>query len=239
MLDRPCPLSPARFVAVLPLAIVVVGCAGQAPAPRAADQIGAADRFEVQRGDDALLSTRVTATAVAGGRVSFGRYAEEGGIALRGRAYGRGVNVTVARGRAVGLLGTKPVDLTVSREGSALHYTGLVGGNPSSFWVSRREIRGTIGACGYELNWSGAAYVGTSGCGNAQRMTSVVVPTLFARWSTAEVGAALGILLSVPSANRRIDVPDRSPYPEMPPPVWIREPAGYLSPPRGKVHRRG
>jgi hypothetical protein len=221
------PAFRAGYVALLPFALLMVGCGSAASEVHAVSPTAAAERLAVEANGDPLTGEQVRAVDIHGNHASFGRYAEQDGLALRGLSYGRGVNITVARDRAVGLLGRAPVDLTVSREGDDLHYTGLIGGNPSSFWVNKRAIRGTIGSCGYDLQWSGEAYEGASGCGRAERMTSFVLPMAFASWDPAELGAALGIILDVPAADGRVQ-------PEPPPvassPLPARHDAGAKAP---------
>jgi hypothetical protein len=183
----------SRAALALPLVLVAAGC-GDAPGANAPE--ASADHLSVHTDRGGFVSALVTAREVSGQDVSFGRYTEDDGRFVRGTAFGRPVYLTVEPDRTVGTFGTQPFQLHVEPAAAGLHFTGTVAGKPSDFWFGPREIRGTVGACGYELSFVAGAYQGSSGCASSPRMTSVEVPVSLSKWSPPELGAALAIFLS-------------------------------------------
>lgn len=188
--------TPVRSRAALAFALLAVaaGC-GDFPGANA-PEASAGDHLSLHTDRGGFVSALVTAREVSGQDVSFGRYAEPDGRFVRGTAFGRPVYLSVEANRTVGSFGNQPFHLDVEPRADALHFTGVVNGRPSDFWFGPREIHGTVGACGYELERVGDAYQGSSGCARSPRMTSVEVPASLSRWSPPELGAALAILSS-------------------------------------------
>jgi len=106
----------------------------------------------------------------------------------------------VADKKATGILGTGPLDIiTEHREGQGSHQRPR----------RRHDLRlrgqhegpqSKIGQCLYDLNWNGKAYEGTRGCGNSAEPVTVSVPTTLGKWSDAELGVCLGLLMGKPSS---------------------------------------
>jgi hypothetical protein len=136
---------------------------------------------------------------ITGPEVSVTRYTTAADHAIRGTAFGSPVDVAVADKKATGILGTGPLDITTEHREGKVHISGLVGGTTSDFEVNMKVLKGKIGECLYDLNWTGKSYEGTRGCGNSAEPVSVSVPTTLGKWSDAELGVTLGLLMGKPS----------------------------------------
>jgi hypothetical protein len=104
------------------------------------------------------------------------------------------VNGTQIRGRVAG----DAFDLTLTADGDETRATGLTRGMPSTFWLSPRRIRGTIGECRFDLIWGAGNYTGGRTCGARSETVTWRIPAALATWSESEV-AALLVILSTPS----------------------------------------
>jgi hypothetical protein len=146
-------------------------------------------------GGDALV-LRVTATRVTGADVSLEQFCEEGGTAIRGRAFGRPVNVDVNEDRVTGLAGGHPIDLEVSVHGPGLHLEGTVAGAPARFAIGPHAAQGTLGRCSYELARAGSGYEGRRSCGGPSAHTWLRLPTALDGWGDDARATVLALLLS-------------------------------------------
>ena len=86
-------------------------------------------------------------------------------------------------------------DLTLEPDGSEMRATGLIGGQPSTFWMSPQKIRGSIGPCQFELVWSADNYAGARSCGPMSDVVQLQLPAALASWSNPEVAALLAIFV--------------------------------------------
>jgi len=157
---------------------------------------------QVSEGAFLLQAGRGSFTVEVDGRgmlapeVNVGRYTSPDDRAMRGTAFSRPVNLAIEGGRVSGLVGTTPVQLTVTRESGALRARGLIRGRLSDFTLGEGRLNGQIGACGYDLAWTArAGYEGARSCGGLPENATVRIPAELTRWSDAEVAAALAILL--------------------------------------------
>jgi hypothetical protein len=148
------------------------------------------------RTDGGAVVVRVGDAEIVGSDVSLGRFAEAEGTAIRGRAFGRPVNLDATDGRVAGLFGGRPVDLSVARHGGALHVEGLSRGEPTSFVLGPRVLQGRVGRCSYELQRRGElGYEGRRSCGGPTERVTLRIPTMLACWSDEARAASLAILL--------------------------------------------
>jgi hypothetical protein len=108
------------------------------------------------------LTARVTESGLSSPQLQLGITDD----ALRGRAFGRTVNVTLKDDRIGGIYGAGPVNLKVTENGDTLEARGTFGGQITNFKVSPKELSGTVGRCSYELKASQEdRYQGWRSCG--------------------------------------------------------------------------
>lgn len=96
----------------------------------------------------------------------------------------------------LGRVGGDSFDLTLQPDGNETRVTGLVGGLPSTFWMSPARIRGSIGACSFDLVWGAGTYSGARTCGPQSDTATVLFPPALASWSDPEVASLLAILVT-------------------------------------------
>jgi hypothetical protein len=130
-------------------------------------------------------------------RINVGRYMDADDRAIRGEAFGQWLDLKVNGDRVHGVFdGTSPLDLTATREGQTLRVRGLVRGTPSDFRVDEKQLAGVIGRCGYNLRGVGGhIFEGVVNCRGMDSLIMVKIPAELTRWTDAELGAALGMLL--------------------------------------------
>lgn len=150
--------------------------------------------LRTDRGSTIVL--RADGREVVGASVSLERFAEPEGNALRGRVQGQVVHLETGPGHVTGLLGTRPVDLTVAAHGDALRFDGVVGGEQSHFAMGSRAARGRVGRCSYELTRSGPGYEGRRSCGGPTAHVWMRIPTVLDQWQPEERAAVLAVLLA-------------------------------------------
>jgi hypothetical protein len=149
------------------------------------------------------IAAQVTDSSILGsdmrlGRyVNLGRYLDADDRSIRGVAFGQWVDLKVEGDRVHGVLdGTIPLDITAAREDGALHVRGLVRGFPADFRFDEERLAGAFGRCSYELAaMGGHVYQGALHCKGFDHLVLVKVPPELSRWTDAETGAALGLLL--------------------------------------------
>ena len=139
---------------------------------------------------------------ITGPNVIVTRYQTATDHALRGKAFGKAVDVAIDGKKATGIFGSGPMDLASSRGEGKIHISGLVNGAMTDFDVNMKILKGRIGQCVYDLNWNGKAYEGTRGCGENAEPVTVYVPTTLGKWSDAELGACLGVLMGQPENSQ-------------------------------------
>ncbi len=192
-----------KAVLSMVLAILAAGCElepADYPPPPDWDQPDSVESarvedFVLRTGRGRVVGAQITESHITGGDVSLGRYATPDDHAVRGSALGYIVNLDIEGDRVNGLIGSTPVDLTVRREGGALHARGLVRGFVSDFRLSEGRLVGTVGRCSYDLTHTGTAYEGTRSCRSPLEIVWLKLPLAFQSWSPAEQGAALSALL--------------------------------------------
>jgi hypothetical protein len=149
------------------------------------------------------IAAQITDSSIVGfdmhlGRyVNLGRYLDPEDRSIRGVAFGQRVDLKVEGERVHGVLdGTIPLDVTATREDGSLHVRGLVRGFPADFRLDDDRLAGTFGRCSYALDaMPGQVYQGALHCKGFDRLVLVKVPPELTRWTDAEMGAALGLLL--------------------------------------------
>ncbi|MEP7123904.1 MAG: hypothetical protein ABJE95_23450 [Byssovorax sp.] len=187
---------------------------GATPADAAnADKTG---HFVVRAPGGSVVEVLIDNDNITGPDVSVTRYKTASEHAIRGTAFGSPVDVAVADKKATGILGTGPLDISTEHREGKVHVTGLVGGATSDFEVNMKVLKGKIGACLYDLSWTGKSYEGTRGCGSSAEPVSVSVPTTLGKWSDPELGVCLGLLMGQASAPGMSGVTMRSTNPHQP-----------------------
>jgi hypothetical protein len=120
--------------------------------------------------------------------------------AVRGRAFGRVVNLDLNTDKVSGIVGGQPTDLKLTpQSGGGLKAVGMLGGSLSNFKVTPKEISGTVGRCSYELRFTGNRYDGWRSCnGRIENPVSLELPETLAQGNNAQVAATLGLILGTP-----------------------------------------
>ena len=97
----------------------------------------------------------------------------------------------------VGRFAYDSYDLTLLPDGSETRATGLIRGQPTTFWMSPQKIRGTVGECRFDFVWGAGSYTGARTCGPlGQENVTLLVPAALASWSDPEVAALLTLVVS-------------------------------------------
>jgi hypothetical protein len=120
--------------------------------------------------------------------------------ALRGRAYGEVVNLSIDEDTVGGLVGALPTRLELSpRKGGGLEVTGTLGGDLTRFTLSPQKLSGTVGDCSYELRFTGSRYEGHRSCGGRiENPVFLELPATLAQAGNGPVVATLGLILDSP-----------------------------------------
>jgi len=102
------------------------------------------------------------------------------------------VELQLKSNEIVGRFAGDSYDLTLMPDGNETRATGLVRGQPTTFWLSPQKIRGNIGSCRFDLVWGAGRYTGARTCGPlGQESVSLLVPAALASWSDPEAAALL------------------------------------------------
>jgi hypothetical protein len=177
--------------------------AGAPPAggasPADMGKAGSPGHFVLRAPGSSVVEVLIENDNITGPEVTVTRYPAPD-HALRGTAFGSPIDVAISDKKATGILGTGPLDITTEHREGKVHISGLVGGTTSDFEVNMKVLKGKIGQCLYDLNWNGKAYEGTRGCGNSAEPVTVSVPTTLGKWTDAELGVTLGLLMGRPSS---------------------------------------
>jgi hypothetical protein len=166
------------------------------PEPESAAPADRGDTFSLWTDAGRAVVARVSACEVSSADVRLSRYRTSSGSAIRGTAFGQPVNVDTSAEEVTGLIGTTPLDLTVTREDGGLRLTGLVRGAPSDFRLDARGAQGTLGACSYELSRADLTYEGRRSCGGSPEGVTLRLPRSLGTWSDEARAALLAVLLS-------------------------------------------
>jgi hypothetical protein len=117
---------------------------------------------------------------------------------LRGRAFGRPVDLTLKQDQnsITGMYGMSPVNLRLKNNGVAIQANGMFAGQLSNLKLSKEELSGTVGRCSYQLKAKDQQYEGSRSCGfGLENPVSVSIPPALAQ-SNEQVIAALSVLLA-------------------------------------------
>jgi hypothetical protein len=148
------------------------------------------------RTDRGAVVLRVSEAEITGPDVSLARVREDEGSALRGKAFGQVVSLSAGGGQVTGLVGTRPVSLTVERIHGALHLEGVIGGEPARFAIGPHAARGRVGRRDYDLAFAGERYEGRRATSGGTERALLALPPSLASWSDEERAAVLAILLA-------------------------------------------
>jgi len=187
-----------RRSSLLVLVLVLAGCA-TTPVPSAAPGwkllSASPDVTEIQfQTTDNLNRATVTDTGARGPFVNLTR--DQGRITGTVRV-DRPVELQLREGgrEMVGRFAGDAFDLTVMPDGEEFRVQGFVRGDPTTFWLSPRRMRGNVGSCQFDLVWGAGRYTGSRTCGPlSQESLSVLVPAALASWSDPEVASLLAMM---------------------------------------------
>jgi len=148
---------------------------------------------EIQvRSDVHMRRATVTAAAVRGPDLDLQRADGK----LQGTTYiRRPVELRQQGSEIIGQVGSDDWDLRLSQDGTEMRVTGLIGGRPSTFWMSPNRIRGSVGMCVFDLVWSTGLYSGARTCGVASDNVALQFPAVLSGWGDPQVAALFGILV--------------------------------------------
>ncbi len=176
--------------------LVAIGCA-HAPVESAApgwtllNATPGSEELQV-RSDVHMRRATVTGAAVRGPDLDLQRADGK----LQGTTYiRRPVELQQRGNEIIGQVGSDDWDLRLSQDGAEMRVTGLIGGRPSTFWMSPKRIRGAVGMCLFDLVWSTGLYAGARTCGVASDNIALQFPAALAAWSDPQVAALFGILV--------------------------------------------
>lgn len=142
-----------------------------------------------------VLEVSINDTEMLGPDVSVSRYVNARETVIRGRMFRTPVDLAVTTGKVAGVIGNGPMQISVTTEGGQVRAQGVIGGRLSDFTFSTQAVRGTFGACSYDLALVGRLYEGHRSCGLGSEEVWMQVPISLGRWTQPEVAASLGILL--------------------------------------------
>jgi hypothetical protein len=95
----------------------------------------------------------------------------------------------------VGRFAGDAFDLTLMPDGEETRATGFIRGDPTTFWLSPKRIRGSVAQCRFDLVWGSGRYTGSRTCGPlSEESISLLVPAALASWSDPEVAALLAMM---------------------------------------------
>ncbi|QQR44958.1 hypothetical protein JKA73_02060 [Myxococcus xanthus] len=116
---------------------------------------------------------------------------------LRGRAFGRPLNLTLDAARIRGIYGSGPVDLRMTQEEGALRAKGTFGGQLTDFQVTPQTFKGDVGRCSYQLKASEEGrYQGWRSClAGLENPVSLSIPPAIGG-DDARLVATLALILS-------------------------------------------
>jgi hypothetical protein len=135
----------------------------------------------------------ITPTGIQGPAHNLGRY--DNGTAIRGRAYGQNVNLTLGDVSADGVVGKTPFNMQVTRTPEGVTANGLIGGHPSTFTFNKARINGAVGRCGYDVRFIGDGYAGPRSCGGNIQQVGITLPPILNTFRDIEVAVDLALLL--------------------------------------------
>ncbi|MFL5348609.1 MAG: hypothetical protein ACJ8AT_27755 [Hyalangium sp.] len=142
------------------------------------------------------ISATVKGDSVASPDVQLYRSSD----AVRGRAFGRVVNLDIEGDQVAGIVGDQPTRLRLNPQaGGGLEAVGMLGGGLSRFKLTPKEFSGTVAACSYELRFTGTRYEGSRACrGKIEAPVYLELPPTLAEGGDAQAVATLGLILGTP-----------------------------------------
>jgi hypothetical protein len=150
----------------------------------------------ILRAGDTVTETRISGHELAGPDVQLS-YTPEG---IRGRAFGRLVDLQWSSKRVEGFYGGDRVDLTITPEpgSNGVVVRGLYGSNLGEIAIRPTGVEGTIGICTYQLKATApgsGSFEGRRSCRSLPEQAAMEVPQSLYRRSSGEVVALLAVLL--------------------------------------------
>jgi hypothetical protein len=107
------------------------------------------------------------------------------------------VDLQVKGNEIVGSFARDSYGLTLVPDGTETRATGLIRGQPATFWMSPKSVRGTVGECRFDFVWGAGRYSGARTCGPlGQENVTLLVPAALASWSDPEAAALLTLVVS-------------------------------------------
>lgn len=181
------------------LSLILLGLAGCAHVPVESSAPGwrllnaSPETEEIQiRSDERIARATVTDAGARGPFLNLRRVPGK----LQGTSgVDRPVALEQKGSEMVGRVAGDSFDLTLQPDGDEVRVTGLVGGFPTTFWLSPAKIRGSIGSCRVELVWTAGMYSGGRTCGPQSDTVSVLFPAALSGWSDPEVASLLAIMV--------------------------------------------
>lgn len=177
------------------LLLVVVACAAAGKPKLQTAATGPEQRFTMS-GAGFQTTALISKEGAQGPQLNLGRY--EDGKAIRGKASGQVLDLTVSGNRAQGIWGPGPLTIDVAEDGEQLKMNGLVAGRTSSWTASPERIEGKIGFCAYDLKRSGEVYVGSRSCAGGISQVTVQFPSTILEWQPINVGILMALAMSTP-----------------------------------------
>ncbi|MDI1432524.1 MULTISPECIES: hypothetical protein [Polyangium] len=155
------------------------------------------NRFAVFSHGREVIGGQVNAGGVLGLDVNLGRYTDADDHALRGRVYGRLVDMRIEGDRVRGLASSLPFELAIAREERVVTARGLVYGRNVEVALSDERARVVLGPCELDLGRRGPVYVGRKRCDGRWQPEEVElqVGRGLSTWSDAERLSALSLML--------------------------------------------
>ena len=188
------PRPPGRGLG-LALLLVAAACAS-APKPTLQTATPGPEQRFTMSGSGFQTSALISREGAQGPQIDLGRY--EDGKAIRGKASGQVINLSVSGSRAQGTWGPGPLTLDVAQDDGQLRMNGLVAGRTSSWTASGERIEGKIGFCAYDLKRSGEVYVGSRSCAGGISPVTVQFPSTILEWQPINIGLLMALLMSTP-----------------------------------------
>ena len=188
------PRPPGR--GLVPALLLVAAACVSAPKPTLQTATPGPEQRFTMSGSGFQTSALISREGAQGPQIDLGRY--EDGNAIRGKASGQVINLSVSGSRAQGTWGPGPLTLDVAQDEGQLRMNGLVAGRTSSWTASGERIEGKIGFCAYDLKRSGEVYVGSRSCAGGISPVTVQFPSTILEWQPISIGILMALLMSTP-----------------------------------------
>lgn len=142
----------------------------------------------------ASVTARVTRSDITGPDLQLSHAPD----AMRGRAYGRTVNLRIQDDLIGGLIGTLPVRMTLEKQPDGeLKAKGTFAGTSMKLELNHEALKGRVGNCAYELEAKEQRYEGWRSCGGPPEYPVFLeIPPSLTRSGDATTLAAVALLLA-------------------------------------------